>query len=109
MTNPDHQANPAKKELIESNEGYDCRKLGTTQSCTNVNQHLNEELIDQMPSHRTIMRRIQSKRIVENKHLQPVELFEVNFAYDFKTKTTGEPSYASGSETNNPIGLIVST
>ena len=63
------------------------------------------EAVAQMPNQRTMMRRIQCRRVVA--HIpKPLSTSVLNVPGDLKTTIRGEPSYAFDSGKKDPIDLL---
>ena len=112
LTNPRyHEANPAKK-LVKIEKAIESRAIHSLEPPRVVQMSTNNstgEAFAQMPSQRTMVRRIQRKRVVA--HIpNPLSTSLLNVPDDLKT-TIGEPFYAfdRGKEDPNPFIIFTTT
>ena len=93
LSNPHyHEANPAKKELVQIEKAIENRAVQRLEPLRVVVQlSTNEstgEPVAQMPSQRTMVHRIQPKRVVAHKP-NPLGTSVLNVRDDLKTKSRG--------------------
>ena len=105
LTNPRyHEANPAKKELVQIEKAIESRALHSLEPPRVVVQmstnNSTGEAVAQMPSQRTMVRRIQRRRVVP--HIpNPLSTSVLNVPDDLRTTIRGEPFYAFDSGKTN--------
>ena len=111
LTNPHyHEANPAKKELVQIEKAIESRAVQSLEP-PRVVVHMSTnnstgEAVAQMPNQRTMVRRIQRSRVVA--HISnPMSTFVLKVPDDLKTTITVEPFYAFDSGKKTPIDLLV--
>ena len=113
LTNPHyHEANPAKKELVEIEKAIENRAVQSLEPPRVVVQmstnNSTGEAVAQMPNQRTMVRRIQRRRVVA--HIpNPLSTSVLNVPDDLKTTIRGEPFYAFDSGKENPNRFIIFT
>ena len=113
LTNPHyHEANPAKKELVQIEKAIESRAVQSLEPPRVVVQmstnNSTGEAVAQMPHQRTMVRRIQRRRVVA--HIpNPLSTSVLNVPDDLRTTIRGEPFYAFDSGKEDPNRFIIFT
>ena len=109
-TNPHyHEANPAKKELVQIEKAIESRAVQSLEPPRVVVQvstnNSTGEAVAQLPNQRTMLRRIQRRRVVA--HIpNPLSTSVLNVPDDLRTTIRGEPFYAFDSGKEDPNRII---
>ena len=113
LTNPHyHQANSAKKELVQIEKAKESRAVQSLEPPRVVVQmstnNSTGEAVAQLPNQRTMVRRIQRRRVVT--HISnPLSTSVLNVPDDLRTTIRGEPFYAFDSGKEDPNRFIIFT
>ena len=113
LTNPHyHEANPAKKEPVQIEKAIESRAVQSLEPPRVVVQmstnNSTGEAVAQMRNQRTMVRRIQRRRVVA--HIpNPLSTSVLNVPDDLRTTIRGEPFYAFDSGKEDPNLFIIFT
>ena len=104
-----HEVNPAKKELVQIEKAIGSRAVQSLEPPRVVVQmstnNSTGEAVAQKPNQRTMVRRIQRRRVVA--HIpNPLSTSVLNVPDDLKTTIRGEPFYAIDSGKEDPNRFI---
>ena len=111
LTNPHyHEANPTKKDLVQIEEAIESRAVQSLEPPRVIVQmstnNSTSEAVAQMPNQRTMVRRIQRRRVVA--HIpNPLSTSDLHVPDDLRTTIRGEAFYAVDSGKEDPIDLLL--